>query len=543
MWDDDSGITHYPTGGQWVMAGGDTVIIRGCAAGPNQVNPSNPNCRIGFDRPTGGAPNNWCYYVDGGSYACYNPPIPAGTAAQHTRILGQCVLAGNCNTGNVTNRSNLTQLFGGFSVGSTLNLGSTQYVDVEGIELTTHNGLCSHHGVPNYPRGCATSPPLDDYADNGILTNNTTANILLQDLYIHGFESTGLYGPIGGPVTMTRVNVSFNMMAAWNFDDGHATPNAPGSSISAHYVTMIGNGCKEQYPIVNATFSASACYDDNSGGFGDAWSGQDSGMDSFVCDHCVMAYNTKDAFIGPHTQIASLTITNSQSYGNMGAQWKWTNAPGGTVTFENNLTVGNCARFQAPIPGAAHSFALSSRLPGAYLSDYCRAAGSAVSISSQQNSHVLFANNTFVGASATVININCGPNGPSNGMCATTPFVFTNNIFLGYTFTGGEAPGLFYFGDSSIKVTSSNSIEYGNRNGDACGAHGIICSDPLLVNEPGQNMSRGNQTFLDNFTFHPRSNSPASGRGVPIKEVTTDFFGKARPNPPSIGAVEPAASK
>ncbi|MEO6924343.1 MAG: hypothetical protein ABI142_10995, partial [Bryocella sp.] len=45
MWDDDSGVTRYPTGGKWLMAGGDTVIIRGCAAGPKQVNGANPNCR------------------------------------------------------------------------------------------------------------------------------------------------------------------------------------------------------------------------------------------------------------------------------------------------------------------------------------------------------------------------------------------------------------------------------------------------------------------------------------------------------------------
>jgi hypothetical protein len=228
----------------------------------------------------------------------------------------------------------------------------------------------------------------------------------------------------------------------------------------------------------------------------------------------------------------------------MGAQWKWTNAPGGTVTFENNLTIGDCGRYSDtahPIPGAAQSFALSSGLTGAHLSDYCRAAGNVVSISSQQNSHVLFANNTFVGASATVININCGPNGPSNGMCATTPFVFTNNIFLGYTFTGGQAPGLFYFGDSSIKVTSSNSIEYGNRNGDTCGVNGIICSDPLLANEPGQNMvDFSNEAFLDDFNFNPTSGSPAILAGIMYTGIpTVDFYGKPQTTPPTIGAVMP----
>src|SRR6266702_8466894 len=143
MWDDDSGIGYN---GAWVIAGGDTVVIRGCTASLNPVNPSNPACRIGWDQPGGGGPNNlWCQFI--GSYSCYNPPIPAGTATQHTRILGQCVLAGNCNTGNTTERANLSQISGGFGLTYTFNLGSTQYVDIEGIELNTHNWASSHHGI------------------------------------------------------------------------------------------------------------------------------------------------------------------------------------------------------------------------------------------------------------------------------------------------------------------------------------------------------------------------------------------------------------
>src|SRR5579875_1455426 len=58
MWDDDSGRVGA---GEWVMAGGDTVIIRGCAASGKQSHPSNPACRIGWDGPTGESSGNWCY--------------------------------------------------------------------------------------------------------------------------------------------------------------------------------------------------------------------------------------------------------------------------------------------------------------------------------------------------------------------------------------------------------------------------------------------------------------------------------------------------
>jgi hypothetical protein len=536
MWDDKSGRVGA---GAWIIAGGDTVLIRGCSAGPGQSNPDNPHCRLGWDAPTGNPPNTWCYGV--GSYTCFNPAIPAGTAAQHTRILGQNFAA--CNAGGATNPkayvSNLTQLFGGFSQQYTFNLENTKYVDIQCIELTNHNNQCTHGVSPGFPRPCNTNQPLDDYADNGFITNNASANITFEDVYVHGFAGSGLKGPIGGPVTMTRVNSSFNAHAGWDFDDGHNTADAAGSSIIAKYVTMIGNGCYEEYPVKHA-FSARACFDDTSGGFGDAWSGQDTDLDTFVCDHCEMAYNTKDAFIGPHTNLRTLTITNSQSYGNMGAQWKWNNTPGATVTFENNLTVGNCLRMSAPVPGASQSFAVSTKLPGAYLSDYCRAGGNTVAVNTQENSHVLFANNTFVDYLDTVILMSCGPaNGNHSGKCGSTPVVFTNNIFLGYYIKGNEPPALFFMDDRSLKVTSSHNIEFGNRSeyGDSCRGD-IICSDPRLVNQPPQ-QAWTNQTFLDNFTFYPRSDSPAIGSGAPINGLATDFYGSARPNPPSIGAVEP----
>jgi hypothetical protein len=179
-------------------------------------------------------------------------------------------------------------------------------------------------------------------------------------------------------------------------------------------------------------------------------------------------------------------------------------------------------------------------LGGSYLSDYCRAGGNTVAINSQQNSHVLFANNTMVDYLDTVFLLSCGTVKTNHsGMCGTTPFVFTNNIFLGYHLSEAEPPGLFYIDDRSIKVTASHNIEYGNRSrtGETCDEN--ICSDPQLHGEPPQ-QAWTTQTFLDQFNFRPTSGSPANGRGVPVGGVTTDYFGSARTNPPSIGAIEPS---
>jgi len=141
-----------------------------------------------------------------------------------------------------------------------------------------------------------------------------------------------------------------------------------------------------------------------------------------------------------------------------------------------------------------------------------------------------------VAYSATVFDLACKP----VDACGSTPFTFTNNIFLGYSLKNAEAPGLFYMDDHSIKVSASHSLEYGNRPGTGSSCRGdITCSDPRLVNEPPQ-QGWTNQTFLDNFDFHPTSSSPANGRGIGVSGVTTDYHGSARPNPPSIGAVEPS---
>ena len=507
LWDDQS----YGNS-KWVIAGGDSVILR------------NGPWRVGFDSA---ASVKWCNGGQG-PYTCTNPPIPSGTAAQHTRILGENYAS--CSNQSATKHSALTQIYGGFGVLDALNLTETQNVDVQCLEITEHNGKCILHGDPAYPRGCSRDgSTLDDYDGSGIWTSNTTSNVLLQDVWIHGHTTSGIQGAIGGPISLSRVDVSFNGFAGWNFDDGKSTPNAPGSSITASYVTMIGNGCNEEYPIVDA-FPAMSCYDLSSGGFGDSWSGQDTTLASFTCDHCIQAYNTKDGFIGPHTLTTKLTITNSESYGNMGQQWKWGATPDSTTIFQNNFTVGNCNRMSAPMPGAPSTY-------NRYLSLFCRAAGDVFSFYSAPNSTVLFANNTTIGYSATMFDLNCQP----SNTCKSTKYIFRNNIVLGflnpkYNPTDANVPGLFYLSDPSDTVTADHNIYY-NLRIHGCLLTGNSCVDPLLENEPHRTMK--SESELDNFNFRPSKGSPAVGGGASISGVGTDFYGVKRPSLPSIGAVEP----
>jgi hypothetical protein len=527
----------------WVMSGGDTLVIRGCSALASQQNPDAPHCRIGSDKATGNdAQNFWCAGV---STYCSMPPPPSGTASQHTRILGACAYGTySCNplTAYPYTNNNLTQVFGGFGVGVDIYLSGSQYVDLEGLEVTAHNGQCARYGTTNPLPGCSRQNPYSDQADQGIVTNNTTANILLQDVYVHGFSSNGITGPIGGAMTLNRVFIGFNAFAGWNFDDGVPTANAVGSTITQSYVTMIGNGCQEEYPIVHTQFPAKGCWDSATGGFGDAWSGQNSTLASFTCDHCNISYNAKDGALGPHTIVHNISLTNSIWAGNMGQAGKWGQDANASFLFQNNILLGNCMRMSATLPGAAQNFNASANLVGSGLSGFCRAAGPVFDYFAGSNSSVHFNNNTVVTYQPTIFEPGCFT---ANG-CANAPIYFTNNLILGYTssytsapFNPGSAPGLYYKDDPSVLIVPSHNIEYGIRNGDTCGTNGTICTDPLLVNEPAQG-SIPPEGALDTLNFHPSLSSPAVNAGASYTgSPTLDFYGTAYGSTLPIGAVKP----
>jgi hypothetical protein len=526
----------------WVMAGGDTAIIRGCTALASQQNPSNPNCRLGWDTgANGNPPNSWCPGT--ANQVCFNPTMPSGDATHHTKILGQCVGAGNCNTQNGTVAGNTSQLFAGFGLTWSFDLRGAHYVDIWGIEFTTHNhqtggtNCTIGMGSPAFPIGCSSSPPVDDYAQNGFFFNSTSSNISFQDVYAHGFNSSPFFGPIGPGILMTRVASNFSAQAGWQFDDGLSSPDDPAATIDASYVTMNWNGCYEEYPIVHA-IPARVCYDTTSSGFGDSWSGQNTTMTRFTCDHCTSDYNTKDAFIGPHTAITNMSMTNSESIGNMGADWKWGGlvAPQ-TLSFINNLTVASCMRLSAAFPGTPSNY-------NQFLTNFCRAGGNAFANVITAGSNWLIANNTVVGYNPTFFLFDCPLPTLNFSPCAST-INFTNNIFYGITsgytgapFNPGQAPGLYFFLNGSITSTGSHNIEFGIRNGDTCGGN-IICSDPLFVNEPSAGVPP--ESTLDNFNFHPSSSSPALLAGTTYTGLpATDHYGTATTSPPVIGAANQA---
>jgi peptidoglycan hydrolase-like protein with peptidoglycan-binding domain len=537
---------YNPLSVGWVISGGDTVIVEGCW-NVDENSDGQTYCRTGSSPP--GRPDVWCVGNAGGTEGCTNPAIPSGTAGDPTQILGANYAS--CATGNAVNPANyasrLTQIFGGNGESGVLALSSS-YVNLECLNITAH-AECVQHGTPAYPHACGTS---DDYATQGIFTGNTISNTLFQDVWIHGLTAAGINGPIGANINLTRVNISFNGFAGWNFQDEPGDDNGPNASINASHVFMEGNGCNEEYPIVHTAFPAVSCYDLSSGGFGDAWSGQtvsgpsgDSHLLSFICNDCEQWYNTKDGFIGPHTEITNLKITNSISYGNMGQQWKWGQAGNSTLVFDNNLAIGNCDRMAYTLPGAPYNYNQNtSNYGGAHLSLFCRAAGDNFSIYSGANATMQVDNNTVIGYNPVIFDINCY----SAGTCMGTTWNFNNNIFLGvmnndplYS-NSGHPPTLYYDSDpdNSVTVAGSYNVEYGVQDGTCPGGTGMVCSSPLLVIQPPSAIT--SELQLNNFNFNPSATSPAIAAGIAIPGLTTDYNGTTRGNPPTIGAIEVAGS-
>lgn len=523
LWDDQNSYNQL----NWAMKGGDTVIID-----------NSKQWRIGWDSADG-SNEPWCLGGDGTApYGCRNPTIPAGTAAQHTRILGRNYA--NCSAGNQPDKTKLTQIFGGHGLWSVLNLTGAQYVDVQCIEITRHSD-CMLHGSPN-PKPCHTSFPVDDYDSDGIGTDTNTHDVLLQDMWIHGHTDRGILGPIGGLMQATRVDIDTNGMAGWDLDQGDGTPS-PNGDLRLSYVTIQWSGCNQEYPAVHA-IPVSYCYSQSSGGYGDGIGTPQTPMVGVSIDHSIFRYNTQDGEDFGHVlQADHLIVTNSASYANSGGQWKWAGFT--NVTFENNVAIANCLRMSQPLSGTPSTY-------NAYLGDFCRAQD-AISFAFNNHGSGLIANNSFISYAPTTFDVQCY----DDTDCSATTINMNNNIVLGYVNQttwnmGGREGGVGGFCGAGCNSTSqpvgvlnrANNIYYGIRgsciaNQLQAAARGSVtgesCLDPQFVNEPSAFTS---EASLDGFNFALSSSSPARSGGTNVLGLTTDYLGKARLSPTSVGALE-----
>ncbi len=461
----------------WVGSGGDTYVVRD---GPWRVGQSGPNPKDGFG-------------LYGNPYGASAPPLPAGSPGHLTRLLGEHFES--CGDGQKT------QLFGGFGVGSVLDL-QTAYVEVKCIELTRHS-QCIRAGVPAAPPACHTDFPLDDYASNGIVTGVATHDLLLENVWVHGFTNAGITGAIGGLIIARRVDIAYNGAAGWDFDDGRGTPMRNGE-LDLDQVTVEWSGCNQAYPGIGAA----SCYSQSTGGYGDGIGTPAGTCLTAKVDRSLFRYNTQDGFDLLHndTGNCSLSITNSSSYGNNGAQFKW-GANDNPVLFTNNVVIGNCRRLSAAMPGEPADF-------NQHLQDFCRAED-AMAFNMHQNATVTMRNNTVVSYEPTTIDIDC-----VDKNCSDAKLSFTDNVALGYdnpaTYSGGGqkgGPGLFYFGHPIGQVVRAGNVIAGFRNHPCLtvGHHfDDACVDPKFVGEPHLMQEQD----LDSFNIKRLADAPKPQAGA-----------------------------
>jgi hypothetical protein len=512
----------------WVIAGGDTVIIRD---GP---------WRIGHDQ---GATNNdvWCKNGNDNNQTCYIPAPPAGTAAQHTVIEGEnCISECPDPTGIGPDVTKITELYGGFGLFHVLDLNSTSFVDFKGLGLTRHS-QCIQHGQPPLPSSCSQNGnfPADDFAIDGIATFTGLHDVLFQDLYVHGFTNRGVIGPIGGTITYQRVRLSYNGMAGIDFDDGNADPSINNPTWNFLYSMIEYSGCNQAYPGTGAA----TCYGQSNGGYGDGMGAPSGTALNINFDHSITRYNTQDGIDPGHIDIgtSTLAITNSTFYGNNGQQLKWGyNFASATVT--GNTVIGNCLRISAPLADNAAAY-------NANLGDFCR-AGSTLSWNYRDGQTVNFSSNTIVSYGPGLFTLGCS----TAGGCPNAHTTFQRNIVLGYdnpaTYNlGGEAggPSGFYCQDNTRVVnggatqtdcknmgvfTRASNVFFGVRSFTCLATE--KCADPKFVGEPKGSGATFNVAQLDGFNTALQFGSPATGFGAPAQIIGTASTDVASTPPPPV---------
>ncbi len=493
------GQPYYHKG--WVISGGDTVIVAQNSAG---------------------------YYSGGSSRSPVNgvntwtpmPTIPSGTASRHTRILGE-------NYANCTSNSSKTLITTGWGAQTFANVRDSQYVDVACFEITD-KAQCVNSG--NFTNACSNA---DNYGATAIMQSALTASVNYTDLYIHGLAVQAIYGATGVGVVGNRIYIRGMPLAGINMDDG---PWGIGNISVAGGFTLNNStteftGCVEEYPVVH-NYPYIECRDANAGGYGDGL-GTASATGDWLFDHDIWRYNFQDGLDLLHSGLNSLAVTNSQSYGNDGQQYKI--GSGKVVIFRSNITLNNCQRV-GQLFGDEPASAI---VPGVSL---CRAGGDSVPISFDGQGSDWFQGNTFAGYGAVTFDIGC-----NYDSCASSDTRFEDNVSVGMWAPNysDQPAALFYANAGALPPNQGWAIRDHNlywnfKHGCSSLLAGEICADPKFVNEPSLTVT--SETSLDNFNFSLSSASPAIGTGITIPGLLTDSLGLTIPDPPSMGAIQYEAS-
>jgi len=462
LWQDGSYSTagQFPSWG-WVIAGGDTVIIRGSIG-------TGVTWRVGWNHNSGALdPSTGLYYgLQGDPYSSGAPVPPSGTASQHTRILGENYAA--CHAVSAK-----AQIRGGWAVLNVFNLSGASYVDFACLDVSDFSA-CGRSGQA---AGCGAT---QDFAQNGVLFSNTSTHDALTDIRVHGMATNGIYGPTGDGVVMNYIDILGNASSGWNADNGNGTGKG---SVSVSHFNITGNGCAEEYPVVHP-FPYGDCTDQDHGGYGDGFGTATLASEppgwQVSFDQGVVSYNTQDGLDALHVSGngSSMTVTNTLAYGNMGQQIK---VGGAVVNVSHNVIMGNCAAMKEAIPGFPSGF-------NAKLDLFCRAGDTAVLINVLPATAAIYQYNTLYSAGTIALEVEYA--GAETG---TETIKYDHNIFVGFPNGDGQNPTPIY-SNSNLKMFTnpgasfSNNVTYHARSNWKCPATSLhevagSCGSPHLKDE------------------------------------------------------------
>ena len=503
----------YPRWG-WVIAGGDTVIIRGSIG-------TGVSYRVGSNNPAGSCDSTGCWGIAEDPIDSGLPPVPSGTASAHTRILGE-------NYASCSNQSARAQLHGGWGVGTVFNLLGSSYVDASCLDITDFANCGNDNDAVACQRG------VSDHANHGIQLNNTSTHVTLDNIRVHGLASDGILGAPGTGFVANDLEILGNADAGWNADDGTGQTGVGTMNVTNFNISW--NGCVEEYPIVDS-LPYFSCTDDVSGGYGDGFgtAGATSPPPGWQVsfDQGVVSYNTQDGLDFLHLSGAgsSTTVTRTLAYGNEGQQIKA--GAGAQATIQNNVIVANCAAMSTQaIPGTPAGF-------GSRLRDPCRGNDTAVVIVVNPGLPTKYQNNTIFSSGIVSVEVEYGAadQGPTNTL------LFNNNVSVGFpNASSGRNPAPLYSNASLAMLTNpgsswTNNATYGWRDSWTCpkpGESAAICVSPQLVDMTYHPFGYGDMS--------PVAGSPLIGAGVAVANLSADINGITRPSTPSIGAYEPKSA-
>ena len=535
LWQDGTASGYHAYG--WIIAGGDTVIIRGSIADGVSYRIGWPNANSYCD--SSGSPC-FGYPAAGGGGPYSGPPagFPSGTPGHPTRILGG-------NYGACSAQSARTQLHGGYGMTSVLDFSGAAYLDVECLDITDFSS-CGYAGQATPCN--KTTMPYDDFAMYGLRLSNSINNSTFTDIRIHGLGVEGMVGPVGDNVTFTDLALIGNAGGGWNADDGTV---GSGNMLVQNF-DISWNGCAEEYPLVDA-LPYDQCTDDQSYTHGGSNNGYGDGFGTATVtgtvawhvkfENGIVSYNTQDGIDALHATGAGSTTTADRilAYGNMGNQIKIGSDGGSTIT--NNVIFGNCSAMSTAIPGTPSSY-------NSMLSDFCRADDEAIIISMNNGSTSTVAGNTIYGFREGNPIENWGDLGgiictaylQGGTQCGSTAsIVYVDNILVGFDpLASGTMPSQYYLEDGAFvsnplqnpRSVYRNNLHYQLSTPCAdTGETSAICAAPQV-----NNVSWPVYGYVDVQPTAGSSN--VVGAGIAIPAVTQDYTGINRGTPPSIGAYE-----